>query len=242
MSDVEFLRCPDPGRSGRLTGDACSELAGALRGWQRNAPPALLVEVAGDAWAHVPSEDAELCDRAAISRAHALVTALYGLACPVVVSVDGAVSGLGCAVLLAADVRFGSQRAAVSAGDGPAAALLAGAGRLASTSATALDRLCWSADTLTGASAVAAGVLTTLGSLDDARARATRFAADPVGWSAVKRAHRSRLAPHLRPRSDTSHGCSTSCCAADDAESTRTLTHSRDPAYALVNTNDDGRS
>jgi enoyl-CoA hydratase/carnithine racemase len=197
MSDFEFLRCPDPGRSGRLSGDARSGLAGALRGWQRNAPAALLVEVAGDAWAHVPGEDAGLRDRAGIGRAHALVTALYGLACPVVVSVDGAVSGLGCALLLAADIRFGSQRAAVSAGDGPAAALLAGAGRFTSGSASAIDRLCWAAETLTGASAVAAGVLTSLGSLDDARACAARLAADPVGWSAVKRAQRGRTRPGL---------------------------------------------
>jgi enoyl-CoA hydratase/carnithine racemase len=180
MSDLEFLQCPDPGRPGRLTGDARAGLAAALAGWQRATPAAVLVEVAGDAWAHEPGEDAGLGDRAAIGRAHALITALYALACPVVVSVDGAVSGLGCALLLAADVRFGSQRAAVSAGDGPAAALLAGAGRLALASA-----------------AVAAGVLTTLGSPGDARACAGRLAADPAGWSAVKRAHRSRTRPAL---------------------------------------------
>ena len=126
---------------------------------------------------------------------HALVTALYGLACPVVVAVDGAVSGLGCALLLAADARFGTQRAAVSAGDGPAAALLAGAGRVASAGAAAIDRLCWTADTLTAEPAVTAGVLTTLGSFEDARACAARLAADPAGWSAVKRAHRSRTRP-----------------------------------------------
>jgi enoyl-CoA hydratase/carnithine racemase len=189
----EILHCPDPGAAGRLAGDARSELAGALRGWQRNAPPALLVEVAGDAWAHAPSQDAGLRDRAAIDRVYALVTALYGLACPVVVSVDGSVSGLGCALLLAADVRFGTQRAAVSAGDGPAAALLAGAGRLS----PAIDRLCWTADTLTGEPAVAAGVLTALASVEDARACAARLAADPAGWSAVKRAHRSRTRPEF---------------------------------------------
>jgi enoyl-CoA hydratase/carnithine racemase len=197
MGDAEILHCPDPGSSSRLAGDARSELARALRGWQRKAPAALLVDVAGDAWAHVPGEDAELRDRAAITHMYALVTALYGLACPVVVSVDGAVSGLGCALLLAADVRFGSQRAAVSAGDGPAAALLAGAGWLSSAGATAIGRLCWTADTLTGESAVAAGVLTALASFEDARACATRLAADPVGWSAVKRAHRSRARPEL---------------------------------------------
>jgi enoyl-CoA hydratase/carnithine racemase len=197
MNDVEFRQCSDPGRPGRLSGDARSGLAAALRGWQRNAPAALLVEVAGDAWAHVPEEDAGLSDRAGIGRAHALVTALYGLACPVVVWVDGAVSGLGCSLLLAADVRYGSERAAVSAGEDPASALLAGSGRLTSACGQAIDRLCWTADSLTGASAVAAGVLTSLGSLDDARACAARLAADPVGWSAVKRAHRSRNRPVL---------------------------------------------
>jgi hypothetical protein len=40
-------------------------------------------------------------------------------------------------------------------------------------------------------------VLTSLGSLDDARACAARLAADPVGWSAVKRAQRSRSRPVL---------------------------------------------
>jgi enoyl-CoA hydratase/carnithine racemase len=197
MGDVEILRCPDPGAANRLTGDARDELAGALRGWQRKAPSALLVDVGGDAWAHTAGEDAGLRDRAAISRAHALVTALYGLACPIVVTVDGTVSGLGCALLLAADVRFGSRRAAVRAGDGPAATLLAGAGRVSSASAAAIDRLCWTAGTLTGEPAVAAGVLTALGSFEDARACAIRLAADPVGWSAVKRAHRGRTRPEL---------------------------------------------
>jgi enoyl-CoA hydratase/carnithine racemase len=117
--------------------------------------------------------------------------------CPVVVTVDGTVSGLGCALLLAADVRFGSRRAAVRAGDGPAATLLAGAGRVSSASAAAIDRLCWTAGTLTGEPAVAAGVLTALGSFEDARACAIRLAADPVGWSAVKRAHRGRTRPEL---------------------------------------------
>jgi len=54
-------------------------LGGALRGWQRNAPRALLVDVVGDAWAHVAGEDAGLRDRVAINRVYALVTALYGL-------------------------------------------------------------------------------------------------------------------------------------------------------------------
>lgn len=197
MSDVEFLQCPDPGPSGRLTGDARAGLAGTLRGWQRHTPAALLVEVAGDAWAHSPAGDAGLCDLAGISSAHALITGLYGLACPVVVSVDGAVSGLGCALLLAADIRLGSERAAVSAGNGPAEALLAGAGRAGSAGAAAIDRLCWTGGTLTGATAVAAGVLTALGSPGDARACADRLAADPVGWSAVKRAQRRRSRPVL---------------------------------------------
>jgi enoyl-CoA hydratase/carnithine racemase len=198
VSDAEILHCPDPGRSSRLTGDVRHELTGALRGWQRKAPPALLVEVAGDAWAHVPGEDAGLRDHAAVDQVYALVTALYALTCPVVVAIDGAVSGLGCALLLAADVRFGSQRAAVSAGGGAVAALLAGAVRLSPASAAAIDRLCWTGDTLTGESAVAAGVLTTLGSFEDARACAARCAADPVGWSAVKRAHRGRTRPELQ--------------------------------------------
>jgi hypothetical protein len=129
MSDVEILRCPDPGAPNRLTGDARDELAGALRGWQRNAPPALLVDVVGDAWAHVAGEDAGLRDRPAINRVHALVTALYGLACPVVVAVDGAVSGLGCALLLAADVRVGSQRSRTPARAPPAWRPIRSAGR-----------------------------------------------------------------------------------------------------------------
>jgi enoyl-CoA hydratase/carnithine racemase len=197
MSEHETLHCPDPGAASRLTGDSRANLAGALRGWQRNAPPALLVEVAGDAWAHEPGTDAGLRDRGAVSRVHALVTALYGLPCPVVVSVDGAVSGLGCALLLAADVRFGGRRASVSAGNGPAAALLAGAGRLASAHAATIDRLCWTGQTLAGEPAVAAGVLTALASPDDARACAARLAADPAGWSAVKRARRGRTRPEL---------------------------------------------
>lgn len=197
MSEHETLHCPDPGAASRLTGDARDKLAGALRGWQRNAPAALLIEVAGDAWAHVPGADAGLRDRGVLSRVHALITALYALPCPVVVSVDGAVSGLGCALLLAADVRFGSQRAAVSAGDGPAAALLAGAGRLASAQAAAIDRLCWTGQALAGEPAVAAGVLTALGSPAAARASAARLAADPAGWSAVKRARRGWIRSEL---------------------------------------------
>jgi|GEM_PF-5678475 len=197
MSDARILSCPDPGAVSRLTGDVRAELAAAVRGCQREPPPALFIEVAGDAWAHEPGQDAGLRDHAGIEPVYALVTALYGLACPVVISVDGAVSGLGCALLLAADIRFGSQHAAVSTGDGPAAALLAGAGQLCSASAAAIDRLCWTAATLTGESAVAAGVLTSLASAQDARACANRLAAEPAGWSAVKRAHRRRTLPEL---------------------------------------------
>jgi enoyl-CoA hydratase/carnithine racemase len=180
-------RCADPGAGARLGGEARAELTAAVRDWQRTAPAVAVLEVQGDAWA----ADPERLDHREITRAHALVTALRARDFPVVVSVEGAVSGLGTALLLAADARFGSGEASVGAGDSPASALLAGAG-LPDPLAAIVDRLAWTGERLDVDAGVSAGLFTARGSAQDARACAERLAGDPGGWAAVKRAARTR--------------------------------------------------
>ncbi|MQA03291.1 MAG: hypothetical protein GEV07_11370 [Streptosporangiales bacterium] len=198
MGDIATFRCTDEGPGARLAAEARGALADAVRGWRREAPAAVVVEVDGQAWAHVP-DVADLTDQATIGKAQGLVTALFALDCPVIVAVDSAVSGLGTALLLTADVRIGGPHVTVAVGEAPAAALVGATGWLAARAgaAPAAARLTWTGGTLDADAAVAGGLLTTPGTAADAHACASRLAADPAGWSAVKRADRTRARPEL---------------------------------------------
>lgn len=190
MSEFGF---DDPGAGRRLNDDVRAALADEIRGWRRSAPGAVLLRVAGDAWHHAPEAGAAPLDRDRVAAGYqALVKDLFGLACPVVVALDGRVSGFGLALALAADVRLATGRTTLSVG-GPAAALLGGTGWLFGRAAGTgmFTQLAWTGRTLSAEDAAARGLLT-LGDATAARALTERLAADATGSSALKRALTTR--------------------------------------------------
>lgn len=196
----------DPGPGRRLDADARSRLRRDLRAADRSGSACVLVTVEGGAWDHAPEVGRDgtdgLAQEVVADQYQALVTQLFGLAVPVVVGLDGAVSGFGLALALAADVRVGTPATTVSLGaPRHAASLLGGATWLlerASGSGT-LASLAWTGDHLTADVAVQRGLLARV-SDDPAAARAV--AVDLAGaprpaLSAVKRAINSSRRPEL---------------------------------------------
>lgn len=198
MSELAEWSVADPGPGARLAGESRAELAAAVRGWNRSGAGAVLLEVGGAAWAAVPDDRAGLDERRAVVAAQDLVAALFGLARPLVVSVDGPVCGYGLAVLLCADVRVGGPHTTVAVGDRPRAALI-GAGRWLAGhhgATAAWDRMAATGATLDRDAAVDTGILTAAGDRASARSVAERLAGDP-GWASVKRAARARVRSEL---------------------------------------------
>ncbi|MFI5610019.1 enoyl-CoA hydratase/isomerase family protein [Amycolatopsis sp. NPDC051903] len=191
MSEFVF---DDPGAGRRLDEDVRTALAKEIRGWRRAAPGAVLLRVRGDAWHHAPEVGAAALDRDRVDAGYqTLVKDLFGLACPVVVALDGRVSGFGLALALAADVRLATERTTLAVGDLKAAALLGGTGWLlgrASGTGT-FAQLAWTGETLPAGEAARRGLLSP-GDDDAARALADRLAADLAGSSALKRALTTR--------------------------------------------------
>jgi enoyl-CoA hydratase/carnithine racemase len=192
MPDITTLRIEYSGVS-RLGVEQCAELAATARAWARSSPPALLVDVVGDAWDQTPvvSVDRDLVT----SGFQAAVRAVLDIPCPVVVALDGRVTGVGLALALAADVQYATERTTIAIGDGtPVAALLGGASWLVAQlcGGGTFAQLAWLGGSLTSQEAVARGLLTAVGPTADARERAGVLARDSVGWSALKRALRSR--------------------------------------------------
>lgn len=198
MSDVTAHVIEDPGAGRRLAAPARTELAHDIRGWRRHTPSAVLIEVRGDGWHHAPEVDAAgRLDRSAVDAGYqSLASALFELSCPVVVSLEGRVSGFGLALAMAADVRVGTTGTTLAAGDGrPLAALLGGAGwltaRVAGTGTFA--QLAWTSTAFPADEALRRGLLTAV--TDEpgaARALTERIAAEPAGSSALKRALAAR--------------------------------------------------
>ncbi|WP_162248084.1 enoyl-CoA hydratase-related protein [Angustibacter sp. Root456] len=188
---------PDAGSPHRLDGEAVSALAGELRR-ARKAAGVVLVRVEGDAWHQAPPGELPDVDWAVdtvAGRYQAVVRQLFALDLPVVVHVDGAVSGLGLALAAAADLRVCSSRSTWAVGH-PATALLGGTGwlleRLVGTGRYA--HLAWTGRSLDAAQALAVGLV---GDVDDdpqaGRALAEHVAALPAAaTSALKRATASR--------------------------------------------------
>lgn len=204
MSDVATLDFEDPRQGGRLGDEARAVLAREIRGWRRSAPGAVLLQVHGDAWHHAPElsdADPATLDRDRVeSEYQSLVKGLFGLTCPVVVSLDGRVSGFGLALTIAADVRLATARTTVSVGgDTKTAALLGGVSWLVSRAAGAgmFAQLAWTGATLTAEEAARHGLLGQTTDPGAAKALAERLAADAVGSSALKRALISRQRAEL---------------------------------------------
>lgn len=203
MSDVATLDFEDPGAGNRLGEDARAMLTRKIRGWRRSAPGAVLLQVHGDAWHHAPELRAEpaALDRNRIDAEYQpLVKGLFGLACPVVVSLDGHVSGFGLALTIAADVRLATDRSMVSVGDDAKTAALLGAVSWLVTrvaGAGTFAQLAWTGAVLSAEEAARHGLLSRTTEPDAARALTERLAADAAGSSALKRALTSRQRAEL---------------------------------------------
>ncbi|MEV0069157.1 MULTISPECIES: enoyl-CoA hydratase-related protein [unclassified Amycolatopsis] len=191
MSEFVF---EDPGTGGRLGDEVRTALAHEIRGWRRATPGAVLLRVHADAWHHAPEVASARLDRDRVDAGYqSLVKDLFGLACPVVVALDGRVSGFGLALALAADVRVATGRTTLAVGDLNAAALLGGTGWLlgrASGTGT-FAQLAWTGETLSAEEGFRRGLVSP-GDAEAARALAQRLAADPAGSSALKRALTTR--------------------------------------------------
>lgn len=203
MSDVATLDFEDPGQGGRLGDEARAILAREIRGWRRTAPGAVLLQVHGDAWHQAPElsdADPATLDRDRVeSEYQSLVKGLFGLTCPVVVSLDGRVSGFGFALTIAADIRLATARTTVSVGNTKTAALLGGVSWLVSRAAGMgmFAQLAWTGATMTADEAARHGLLGHTTDPGAARALAERLSADPAGSSALKRALTSRQRAEL---------------------------------------------
>lgn len=187
MSEPALLELADPGAGARLGATARSELADAVRGWRRAAPGAVLLEVPGDAWHHAPELAGSVLDREQVDVAYqALARSLFGLTCPVVVSLDGQVSGFGLALAMAADLRLATDRTTLTVG-GPVAGLLGGVSWLVANVAGGgtFAQLAWTGATLSADEGIRRGLLSPAG---DGRAIVRRLAEDATGSSALKRA------------------------------------------------------
>lgn len=202
MAEVMPLECEDPGAGARLDAAARGLLAKQVRSWRRAAPGAVLITVRGDAWDHAPelrrpeSDPSDLTRERVVLGYQSLAADVFGLDCPVVVALDGRVSGFGLALALAADVRLATARTTLAVGaNDPVAALLGGVGWLVSRIAGAgtFAQLAWNGVLLTAGEAAGRGLLN---EVDDRPGRAAdvaaRLAAEPAGSSALKRALTSR--------------------------------------------------
>ncbi|MDQ0381347.1 enoyl-CoA hydratase-related protein [Amycolatopsis thermophila] len=187
MTEIARQRLIDPGAGKRLDAKARDELSRAVREWRKDRPGAVLLEVEADAWHHAPELEGTPLEHDTVDAGYqSLVRNLFALACPVVVALDGQVSGFGLALAMTADVRAATDRTTLAVG-GPAAALLGGAGWLLGHAGggSTFAQLAWTGATLSAEEGRRRGLLAPAG---DAAALAERLAADPAGSSALKRA------------------------------------------------------
>lgn len=136
-----------------LDRDARGKLAAELKGAAK-AREAVVIRGPVGAWSHEPDASDSAADY------HALALAVVGHPAPVALSVAGAVTGFGTALVAAADVVIASEDATFSTGDG-GAALLTGAYRLleSSVSPAFAASLAYTERTLSRADALAVGLV-----------------------------------------------------------------------------------
>jgi len=204
VTTIELAKPPD----GRPLDRAAREnLRSRLRSVTREKPGCLVIAVEGECWHQAPelgtTDRTEFSQPAVAAHFSALSEQLFQLPFPVVVALDGPVSGFGLALALAADVRLAGPRATFSFG-GPAsaAALLGGAGWLMTRAvgAAMFSDLAWTGMVLDAEAAARRGLVTrvTPEPLDAARELAETLAAVPAATSsALKRGLTNRQRPDL---------------------------------------------
>jgi 2-(1,2-epoxy-1,2-dihydrophenyl)acetyl-CoA isomerase len=206
-SPVVLIEQAETPEGRRLDRAARDDLRSRLRSAARGKPGCLVISVEGASWHQAPdfgtTDPTEFRQPEVAASFSALSEQLFQLPIPVVVVVDGPVSGFGLALSLAADVRLASPRATFSFG-GPAsaAALLGGAGWLTTRAvgAAVFSDLAWTGTVLDAEAAARRGLITgvTPHPGEAARELAEALAAVPAATSsALKRALTSRQRPEL---------------------------------------------
>lgn len=195
----------DPGPGERLGRAARAALRRELQSAARAEAPAVLITVSGDAWHHAPEVArygaADLTQSEVSEEFQSLSARLFCHPAPVIVELNGAVSGFGLALAMAADVRVATPNATFGLGSTQAAGALLGGATwlLARAVGTALlARMAWTGVVLDADDAQRHGLVTVL-SKDPSHARrlAQSLSDAPYATSALKRALTSRQASDL---------------------------------------------
>lgn len=205
MSDstVTVLDLEDLGEGNRLDAEQRAALRSELKKLRKNGPPAVHLNVLRDAWHQpaVPDAD-ELSARDVAGDFHALVVDLFSLDVPVVVHLEGRVTGLGLALALACDLRTAAPTTTLCVGspDTPAALISGTSWLLTHRAGSALaSDLAWTGREISADGALTLGLLSAVTS-DTATVTelVQSLASLPAGKSsALKRSLHARLVPEL---------------------------------------------
>jgi enoyl-CoA hydratase len=201
--NVLELPIADPGPGSRLGAAEREHLRSRLDAAARGSAACLLLQVQGEAWDQSPSTDDAPWTQPVVDDVAGLVRSLFSVGRPVVVSLDGAVSGLGLALALAADLRVCSPATTFGLGaPGTATALLGGTSWLLehAIGRAPLQHLAWTGSLLPAEDALRCALVSEIATDPAASGRATadRLAQVPEhAASALKRALTSRHRPDL---------------------------------------------
>lgn len=209
MTESAFeITLSDPGGGNRLGPEARAGLQSQLKQARKSDAPTVLIRVSPNAWDQDPIADPAGLSAQQVSKDfHGLVVDLFSLETPVVVHLEGRVTGLGLALALACDIRFASPAADLGVGgsETPNALVSGTSWLLAHRAGSALVAdLAWTGRYLRAEEAHHLGLLSGLSPDDSAaRAAADRLAATPRGaTSALKRSLNGRLLGELADQLD----------------------------------------
>lgn len=196
--EIMEVAVPDPGQGSRLGPDARKHLGAGLASAVKGKAACVLLRVEGSAWDQGQTVDAQSWPQPVATEVAQLVRAMFSAGPPVVVALDGPVSGLGTALALAADVRICSPGTTFGLGTpDTAGSLLGGATWLLehAVGRAVLQHLAWTGSTLDADRALATAVVSEVAAdpVASARATAERLAQVPTqAATALKRALTSR--------------------------------------------------
>lgn len=198
----------NPGDGNQLGPEQRRNLRARLKEAHSSGAAVVLIRVAENAWDQDPVLDPSgISARHVSEEFHAAVVELFALDVPVVVYLDGRVTGFGLALALACDVRFATPEASfgIGAPETPNALISGTSWLLADRAGSALvSHLSWTGRLITAEEARQLQLLSGI-SPDDREARdlAARLAALPKGaTSALKRSTNGRLRADLSAQLD----------------------------------------
>jgi len=198
----------NPGDGNRLGLEERRNLRSRLKEARGSGATVVLIRVDKDAWDQDPVLDpSSISARHVSEEFHSAVVELFALGVPVVVYLDGRVTGFGLALALACDIRFATPEASFGIGlpETPNALISGTSWLLAERAGSALaSHLIWTGRLITAEEAHRFQLLSGI-STDDHQARdlADRLAALPKGaTSALKRSTNGRLRADLSAQLD----------------------------------------